>query len=92
MNPNGLRVGTPAMTSRGLMEEDFVKIGQSLGSDRSDRSEQVAKHHGVGVRVVNVYMTMENQRKSPFLIDSFIDKSSANGDFQCVSLPQGMAI
>ena len=31
MNPNGLRVGTPAMTSRGLMEEDFVKIGQSLG-------------------------------------------------------------
>ena len=30
MNPNGLRVGTPAMTSRGLMEEDFVKIGQYL--------------------------------------------------------------
>ena len=29
-DPNGLRVGTPAMTSRGLMEEDFVKIGQYL--------------------------------------------------------------
>jgi len=27
MNPSGLRVGTPAMTSRGLMEDDFVKIG-----------------------------------------------------------------
>merc|ERR1712232_1392984 len=31
MNPNGLRVGTPAMTSRGLMEEDFVKVGQFIG-------------------------------------------------------------
>lgn len=27
MNPNGVRVGTPAMTSRGLNEEDFKRIG-----------------------------------------------------------------
>jgi len=38
MNPNGLRVGTPAMTSRGLMEDDFVKVGDFLG-----RAMQVAK-------------------------------------------------
>merc|ERR1712062_490926 len=31
MNPNGLRVGAPAMTSRGLLEEDFVKVGEFLG-------------------------------------------------------------
>ncbi|CAK9113033.1 unnamed protein product [Durusdinium trenchii] len=31
MNPNGLRVGTPAMTSRGLMEDDFAKIGEFIG-------------------------------------------------------------
>merc|ERR1712232_1141203 len=31
MNPSGLRVGTPAMTSRGLMEQDFVRIGEFLG-------------------------------------------------------------
>merc|ERR1712232_802124 len=31
MNPNGLRVGTPAMTSRGLVEEDFVRIGEFIG-------------------------------------------------------------
>jgi len=31
MNPNGLRVGTPAMTSRGFLEEDFVKVGEFLG-------------------------------------------------------------
>eukprot|EP00930_Biecheleria_cincta_P052283 TRINITY_DN3753_c0_g2_i1.p1 TRINITY_DN3753_c0_g2~~TRINITY_DN3753_c0_g2_i1.p1 ORF type:complete len:496 (+),score=107.70 TRINITY_DN3753_c0_g2_i1:85-1572(+) len=32
MNPNGLRVGTPAMTSRGLVEEDFVRVGEFIGS------------------------------------------------------------
>jgi glycine hydroxymethyltransferase len=30
MNPSGLRVGTPAMTSRGLAEEDFVKVGEFI--------------------------------------------------------------
>mmetsp|Transcript_18753 Transcript_18753/g.29570 ORF Transcript_18753/g.29570 Transcript_18753/m.29570 type:complete len:489 (-) Transcript_18753:154-1620(-) len=30
MNPSGLRVGTPAMTSRGLVEEDFVKVGEFI--------------------------------------------------------------
>lgn len=27
LSPSGLRIGTPAMTSRGLMEDDFVKVG-----------------------------------------------------------------
>merc|ERR1712232_599758 len=31
MNPNGLRVGTPAMTSRGLVEKDFARVGDFLG-------------------------------------------------------------
>merc|ERR1712187_416683 len=31
MNPNGLRVGAPAMTSRGLVEEDFAQIGRFIG-------------------------------------------------------------
>jgi len=30
MSPNGLRVGAPAMTSRGLVEEDFVKVGDFI--------------------------------------------------------------
>merc|ERR1712125_175312 len=38
MNPNGLRVGTPAMTSRGFLEEDFVKVGEFLA-----RAMDVAK-------------------------------------------------
>merc|ERR1712207_22433 len=45
MNPNGLRVGTPAMTSRGLMEEDFVKIGQFIG-EAVDVAGEVQKQSG----------------------------------------------
>merc|ERR1719265_2935692 len=39
MNPSGLRVGTPAMTSRGLMEEDFVKVGEFIGEAINVTSE-----------------------------------------------------
>merc|ERR1712050_65563 len=31
MNPSGLRVGTPAMTSRGLVEADFARVGELIG-------------------------------------------------------------
>eukprot|EP00927_Polykrikos_kofoidii_P049667 TRINITY_DN436_c0_g1_i2.p1 TRINITY_DN436_c0_g1~~TRINITY_DN436_c0_g1_i2.p1 ORF type:complete len:486 (+),score=72.20 TRINITY_DN436_c0_g1_i2:131-1588(+) len=30
MTPNGLRVGTPAMTSRGLVENDFARVGEFI--------------------------------------------------------------
>merc|ERR1719473_817444 len=30
ISPSGLRVGTPAMTSRGLVEDDFRKIGDFI--------------------------------------------------------------
>jgi len=30
LNPSGLRVGAPAMTSRGAVEADFVKVGEFL--------------------------------------------------------------
>ncbi|KAI9487356.1 MAG: serine hydroxymethyltransferase-domain-containing protein [Benjaminiella poitrasii] len=36
--PGGLRVGTPAMTSRGLLEDDFVKI-----ADFIDRAVKITK-------------------------------------------------
>jgi len=45
MNPNGLRVGTPAMTSRGLMEEDFVKVGEFIGQ-AIDIAAEVQKGSG----------------------------------------------
>lgn len=32
MNPNGLRVGAPAMTSRGLVEGDFARVGEFIAS------------------------------------------------------------
>merc|ERR1719393_7484 len=30
LSPSGLRIGTPAMTSRGLVEKDFLKVGEFI--------------------------------------------------------------
>lgn len=45
MTPNGLRVGTPAMTSRGLVEEDFLRIGEFIG-EAVDVAIEVQKKSG----------------------------------------------
>ncbi|KAI8092668.1 serine hydroxymethyltransferase [Halteromyces radiatus] len=37
LRPNGLRIGTPAMTSRGFKEQDFVKVANYI-----DRAVQIA--------------------------------------------------
>ncbi|CAJ1401184.1 unnamed protein product [Effrenium voratum] len=45
MTPNGLRVGTPAMTSRGLVEADFAQIGEFIGA-AVDIAAEVQKQSG----------------------------------------------
>merc|ERR1719461_1321679 len=45
MNPNGLRVGTPAMTSRGLVEADFARVGELIG-DAVDVAAEIQKQSG----------------------------------------------
>jgi len=45
MNPNGLRVGTPAMTSRGLVEPDFAQVGGFIG-EAVDIAAEVQKQSG----------------------------------------------
>merc|ERR1712046_307976 len=45
LNPNGLRVGAPAMTSRGLMEQDFVSIGKFIG-EAVDIAAEVQQQSG----------------------------------------------
>jgi len=45
MTPSGLRVGAPAMTSRGLVEEDFKKIGDFIAR-AVDVTAQVQKESG----------------------------------------------
>jgi glycine hydroxymethyltransferase len=42
MNPSGLRIGTPALTTRGLVEDDMREIAQVICAALSDRfdSEQ----------------------------------------------------
>jgi glycine hydroxymethyltransferase len=37
MNPSGLRIGTPALTTRGLAEEDMREIAEVISIALSDR-------------------------------------------------------
>jgi len=39
MNPSGLRIGTPALTTRGLVEDDMREIAQVICAALSDRFE-----------------------------------------------------
>ena len=48
MNPSGLRIGTPALTTRGLVEEDMREIAQVIATALSDRFE--AEQEGLAER------------------------------------------
>ncbi|HMC50930.1 MAG TPA: serine hydroxymethyltransferase, partial [Solirubrobacterales bacterium] len=39
MNPSGLRIGTPALTTRGLVEEDMSEIAAVIATALSDDFE-----------------------------------------------------
>jgi glycine hydroxymethyltransferase len=39
MNPSGLRIGTPALTTRGLVEEDMTEIAGVIATALSDHFE-----------------------------------------------------
>ena len=39
MNPSGLRIGTPALTTRGLVEEDMTEIASVIATALSDDFE-----------------------------------------------------
>ncbi len=48
MNPSGLRIGTPALTTRGLIEDDMREIAQVIAIALSDRFE--AEREALGER------------------------------------------
>ena len=39
MNPSGLRIGTPALTTRGLVEDDMTEIAAVIATALSDDFE-----------------------------------------------------
>jgi glycine hydroxymethyltransferase len=48
MNPSGLRIGTPALTTRGLVEEDMTEIAAVIATTLSERFE--AERDSLGER------------------------------------------
>jgi glycine hydroxymethyltransferase len=48
MNPSGLRIGTPALTTRGLAEDDMREIAEVIGVALSDRFD--AEREALGER------------------------------------------
>lgn len=40
MDPSGIRVGTPALTTRGFKEEDFAIIGHLIGQAIKERNNE----------------------------------------------------
>jgi glycine hydroxymethyltransferase len=50
MNPSGLRIGTPALTTRGLTEDDMGEIAQVIAIALSDRFEAEAEALGERTR------------------------------------------
>jgi glycine hydroxymethyltransferase len=48
MNPSGLRIGTPALTTRGLVEDDLREIADVVSIALSDRHE--AEREGLSER------------------------------------------
>ena len=48
MNPSGLRIGTPALTTRGLVEDDMREIAQVIAVALSDRFD--AEREALGER------------------------------------------
>jgi len=58
MNPNGLRAGAPAMTSRGLVEADFAKVGEFI-AEAVDTAAEIQK--GSGPKLVDFRKALAEQ-------------------------------
>lgn len=45
VNPGGVRLGTPALTSRGLNQDDFIKVAEYLhrGCEIAQRAQEIAR-------------------------------------------------
>ena len=72
MKPGGLRMGSPAMTTRGLMPDDFVRI-----ADVVDRAVAMSLHHSK----IAKEEAEAKERKNPASVNAFNEYLGDGGDF-----------
>lgn len=69
MNPSGLRIGTPALTTRGLVEEDMREIGRiiagALGENFESEKEQLLGRSRALMEKYPLYPETEAQTANP---------------------------
>merc|ERR1712196_684255 len=78
INPNGLRVGTPAMTSRGLVEADFEIIGNFIAR-AVDISVDLQKKAG-SKKLVDFNRQLENPPAELQLLKKEVEEFSCKFD------------
>lgn len=88
MNPGGVRLGSPALTSRGFMEEDFVKVadflhrGIQIGLKVQEKS---------GLKLVDFRPALEGNAELAALkkdVEAFADKFAMPGNGDAVLAAQ----
>jgi len=81
INPGGVRLGTPALTSRGLKEEDFVTVAEFLdrGYKLSLQAQEVAMQELDRLKELGDETAM---KKSKVLLKDFLDVFNTNDDIK----------
>jgi glycine hydroxymethyltransferase len=77
LKPGGLRIGSPAMTTRGMLEDDFSKIGEIIHS-AVGITQRLAKEAEAASK--------ERGRKNPQSMNAFLEFLKDNKDREVVQL------
>ena len=64
MKPGGLRMGTPAMTTRGLLPDDFTRVAEIV-----DRAVTITQH----LSTKAVEESESKSRKNPASVSAFVE-------------------
>ena len=80
MNPSGLRIGTPALTTRGLVEDDMREIAEvivaALGDDFESEKDALRERTGALMERYPLYPRARPRRPSSSHMKIWVDMSA----------------